>query len=263
MKLRKGWIFTVFLAAAACVSISSSSVCGQAASADKEKAPAPQRTGEDQKKGSAAGSVPVYKPPLRGSPGGRVGGGTRGASLEAPVSLSVLVPDHVGLTLQSQPNLYWFISRKPAQPVEFTLMEKDAGKPLVEARLKPLEKAGIQRIPLANYGVQLRRNVLYKWFVALITDPDRRSRDILSGGMIEVVSPSPDLSAKLSQVAKAKQPFLLAEQGLWYDALSGVSEKIDAAPRDLSVRKQRAALLEQVGLKEAAEFDLKEARSLQ
>jgi hypothetical protein len=120
-----------------------------------------------------------------------------------------------------------------------------------------MDKAGIQRIPLADHGVQLRPNVLYKWFVAVITDPDRRSRDILSGGMIEVVSASPELSARLAQTPKARLPFVLAEGGLWYDALAGVSDMIDAAPKDLSLRKQRAALLDQVGLNEAAEFDLK------
>jgi hypothetical protein len=260
MNRRKRWVLVVLLAAAALMVVSSNTVCAQGTGAGKEKAPASPGTGPDQKKVTTADSTPVYKPPLRGSPGGRVGGGTRGASLEAPVSLSVLVPDHVGLTLQSQPNLYWFVSRKPAQPIEFTLTEKDAAKPLVEARLKPLEKAGIQRLRLADHGVQLRPNVLYKWFVAVVTDPDRRSRDILSGGMIEVVTASPELSAKLNQAPKTKQPFVLAEEGLWYDALAGVSDRIDGAPKDLSLRKQRAALLEQVGLTEAAEFDLKEAR---
>jgi|FrelakmetLWP11LW_1041352.scaffolds.fasta_scaffold00390_8 hypothetical protein len=261
MNRRKGWLLIVLLVAAALAVCSSSTVCAQGTGAGKEKAPGSPGTGAEQKKVSTADATPVYKPPLRGSPGGRVGGGTRGASLEAPVSLSVLVPDHVGLTLQRQPNLYWFISRTSAQPIEFTITEKDAVKPVLEARLKPLEKAGIQCIRLADHGVQLRPNVLYKWFVAVITDPDRRSRDILSGGMIEVVSTPPDLSAKLSQASKAKQPFVLAEEGIWYDALAGVSDRIDAAPKDLSLRKQRAALLDQVGLKEAAEFDLKETRS--
>jgi len=260
MNQRKGWMLIVLLVVAALMVSSSSTVCAQGTGAGKEKAPGSPGTGADQKKVTTADSTPVYKPPLRGSPGGRVGGGTRGASLEAPVSLSVLVPDHVGLTLQSQPRLYWFISRKPAHPIEFTITEKDAVKPLMEARLKPLEKAGIQCIRLADHGIQLRPNVLYKWFVAVVTDPDRRSRDILSGGMIEVVSASPDLSARLNQAPKAKQPFVLAEEGLWYDALAGVSERIDAAPKDLSLRKQRAALLDQVGLNEAAEFDLKESR---
>ena len=251
----------VLTVAAALMVSSSSKAYAQVTGDAKGKAPGSPGTGADQKKVSTAESTPVYKPPLRGSPGGRLGGGTRGASLEAPLSLSVLVPDHVGLTLQRQPRLYWFVSRKPTQPIEFTITEKDEVKPVLEARLKPLEKAGIHCIRLADHAVQLRQNVLYKWFVSVITDPDRRSRDILSGGMIEVVSASPDVSARLNQAPKTKQPFVLAEEGLWYDALAGVSDRINAAPKDLSLRKQRAALLNQVGLNEAAEFDLKEAGS--
>ena len=173
----------------------------------------------------------------------------------------MLVPDHVGLTLQSQPKLYWFISKKTPHPIEFTIMEKDAVKPVLEARLKPLDRAGIQCIRLADYGVRLTPNVPIKWFVAVVTDPNHRSRDILSGGMIEVISPSGDFSAKLRQTPKARQAFVLAEEGIWYDALAAVSDRIDASPRNRSLRKQRAALLDQVGLNEAAEFDLKGARS--
>jgi hypothetical protein len=183
--------------------------------------------------------------------------------LETAVSLSVLVPDHVGVTLQSQPNLYWFVSKKTSQPIEFTITEKDAVKPLVEVRLKPLERAGIQCIRLAEHGVQLRPNIAYKWFVAVVTDPARRARDILSGGMIELLPAPADLSEKLSRTPKDKQPFVLAEEGVWYDALAGLSDRIDGAPKELALRKQRAALLQQVGLNEAAEFDLKEARSSQ
>jgi hypothetical protein len=259
MKLRKGWILIILLVAAALMVSTSSTVGAQGTDTGKGPAAGSPETAPDQKKTTVTDSTPVYKPPLRGSPGGRVGGGTRGASLEASVSLSVLVPDHVGLTLQSQPHLYWFISRKPTQPIEFTLTEKDAVKPVLEVRLKPLEKPGIQCIRLADHGVQLRENVPYKWFVAVVTDPNRRSKDILSGGMIEFLRASADLSAKLGRTPKAKQPFVLAEEGIWYDALAGVSDRIDAAPKDLSLRKQRAALLDQVGLNEAAQFDLKQA----
>jgi len=263
MNLRKGWIPIVLLVVAALIASTSSMVGAQGTGTGKGTAPGSPGTGSDQKKESTAESTPVYKPPLRGSPGGRVGGGTRGASLDAPVSLSVLAPDHVGITLQSQPHLYWFISKKTTHPIEVTITEKDAVKPVLEARLKPLEKAGFQCIRLADHGIHLPRNVPCKWFVAVVTDPNRRSKDILSGGMIEVVSPSSDLSARLNQALKAKQHFVLAEEGIWYDALAGVSDRIDASPKDLSLRTQRAALLNQVGLNEAAEFDLKEAHSAQ
>jgi hypothetical protein len=271
MNLRKGWIVIVLLAVAALWVALSSTVGAQGTETGKGTAHGSPGTGAEQQQGTpssaaeskTADSTPVYKPPLRGSPGGRIGGGTRGASLESLVSLCVLVPDHVGLTLQSQPQLYWFISKKTPNPIEFTIAEKYAAKPVLEARLKPLEGAGIQCIRLEDYGVRLTPNVPYKWFVTVVTDPNHRSRDILSGGMIEVISPSADFSAMLRQTPKARQPFVLAEEGIWYDALASVSDRIDASPKDPSLRKQRAALLDQVGLKEAAEFDLKEARSVQ
>jgi hypothetical protein len=261
MNKRKPSLQIVLWLVAACVLCTPGTVGAQGTGTEKGTAPRSSGTESEQKKESAVESTPVYKPPLRGSPGGRVGGGTRGASPDAPVSLSVLAPDHVGLTLQTQPDLYWFISKNTTHPVEVTVMEKDAVKPVLETRLRSMEAAGLQVIRLKDYGVQLRPNVPHKWFVAVVTDPNRRSKDILSGGMIEVMSPHPDLSAKLKQTPKAKQPFLLAEEGIWYDALASVSERIHASPKDLSLRKQRAALLNQVGLNEAAEFDLKEVRS--
>ncbi|HYQ61173.1 MAG TPA: DUF928 domain-containing protein, partial [Desulfatiglandales bacterium] len=133
MNNRKGWILVLFLVAAALMIYSSGTAGAQATGTGTGTEAGASGAGADQKKVTTADSTPVYKPPRRGSPGGRVGGGTRGASLEAAVSLSVLVPDHVGITLQSQPNLYWFISKKTTQPIEFTITEKDAVKPLLEA----------------------------------------------------------------------------------------------------------------------------------
>jgi len=68
------------------------------------------RAGSEEKKAAQpAVAAPSYQPPLRGAPGGRVGGGTRGTGRETFV-LSVLAPDHTGLTVSEQPALYWFIS---------------------------------------------------------------------------------------------------------------------------------------------------------
>jgi len=140
MKRRKGRILIVLLALTALMVGSSSTVCAQGTAADKEKTPASPEAGADQKKVSTADRTPVYKPPLRGSPAAAWAGEHEAYPWKLLFSLSVLVPDHVGLTLQSQPPLYWFISRKPTQPIEFTLTEKDAVKPLLEARLKPWKK---------------------------------------------------------------------------------------------------------------------------
>ncbi|MBC8018961.1 MAG: DUF928 domain-containing protein [Verrucomicrobia bacterium] len=202
----------------------------------------------------ATPATPTYKPPLRGAPAGRVGGGTRGATDRESFSLLALAPDHIGYTVQDQPCLYWYISKPTAYPVELTLTERNAVKPLVETTLKAPDRGGIHSVCLADYGVKLRKNVQYKWFVTLVTDASHRSKDILAGGIMSLVDAPPSLQDRLKASA-GNATSVYAEEGLWYDALGALSSMIDASPDNTELRKQRAALLEQVGLNEAANSD--------
>jgi Domain of Unknown Function (DUF928) len=193
-----------------------------------------------------AADAPVYKPPTRGAPGGRVGAGTRGTQRD--LVLSVLAPDHSGFTTSEQPSLYWYISAPTSLPVELTVMDPQGVQPILETRLSSDVKAGVQGVRLADYNVRLSPGAAYRWFVAVVPDADRRSKDILAGGAIERVETPEELKAKLAQTAKKEAPFVYAEAGIWYDALGAISELIEAAPEDQELRKQRAAMLAQVGL---------------
>jgi hypothetical protein len=202
-------------------------------------------------------AMPVYRPPLRGSPGGRVGGGTRGLPQERAMSFYALAPDHVGLTVHEQPHLYWFISDLPSSPLEFTLIEVGSALPLIEERVKSPEAPGIQCIRLADYPIRLQENRRYKWLISLVPEPKRRSKGLLVGGFIERLPFPRNLVRKLQKAGKSGEPYVYAEEGIWYDALTAVSELIGKAPRDETLRKERASLLEQVGLKEAGAYDVK------
>jgi len=195
----------------------------------------------------ATASAPVYKPPLRGAPGGRVGGGTRGTGREAFV-LSVLAPAHTGLTTSEQPVLYWFISSPSSHPVELTIVDPQKSDPLIELRIEPPVAAGVHRVRLADHGVRLAPAVPYNWYVAVMPDTGRRSKDILAGGTVERVAPPDGLATKVSGTPKADLPALYAEAGLWYDAITALNDLIDQAPENKALRTQRSALLRQVGL---------------
>jgi hypothetical protein len=173
----------------------------------------------------------------------------------------VLAPDHTGLTAQEQPALYWYLSKPTTYPIEFTLRDDRAIQPLIEKRLKGPIQPGLQRVRLADYGIRLSPGVPYRWFVALVVDPDNRSRDILSGGTIERIALPEALRTKLARAGKTRAPLVYAEAGLWYDALSTVSDLIDAAPSDSMPRQQRAALLEQVGLSDIAKDEMRHSRA--
>jgi hypothetical protein len=51
-----------------------------------------------------------------------------------------------------------------------------------------------------------------------------------------------------------------AASGVWYDAVDALSQAIQRNPADRRLRRQRSSLLEQVGLKDAAEFDRRAVR---
>jgi hypothetical protein len=196
---------------------------------------------------AADATFPVYSPPSRGAPGGRIGGGTRGGGQNVFV-LSVLAPDHSAFTTTEQPSLYWYISKPTALPVELTVMDPQGIKPILETQLPSPTKAGIQRVRLADYNVHLAPGAAYRWFVAVVPDADRRSKDILAGGAIERVDLQEDVKAKVAKASDKELPFVYAQAGLWYDALKSISDLIDAAPQNQDLHNQRTALLKQVGL---------------
>ena len=196
---------------------------------------------------AADATFPVYSPPSRGAPGGRIGGGTRGGGQNVFV-LSVLAPDHSAFTTTEQPSLYWYISKPTSLPVELTVMDPQGVKPILETQLPFPTKAGIQRVRLADYNVHLAPGAAYRWFVAVVPDADRRSKDILAGGAIERVDLQEDVKTKVAKASDKELPFVYAQAGLWYDALKSISDLIDAAPQNQDLHNQRTALLKQVGL---------------
>lgn len=215
----------------------------------KTNKPSDQTLKDQSKKTESPASVPVpvYTPPKRGAPGGRVGGGTRGFQREVFL-LSVLAPDHSGFTTSEQPSLYWFISASTSLPVELTVMDPQGVQPILETRIPAPVQAGVHRIRLSDYNVRLAPGAAYRWFVSVVPDADRRSKDIMAGGAIERVEMPEGLKAKVAQAGKSDLPSIYAEAGLWYDTVAAISELIEVAPQDQALRKQRTALLAQVGL---------------
>jgi hypothetical protein len=201
---------------------------------------------------------PFYVPPQlpaskQGVPKGRIGGGTR--SDGDPLTLAPLAPNHVGLTAQAQPSLFWYLSSSTTSSIEVVIKDPQKIAPLFVTRFHPPSTPGIQRVRLSEYDVSLAIGVPYHWFAVLIPDPTQRSKDIVARGRIERIKLSEALHTRLAQAREGDAPALYAEAGLWYDALATLSDLIEATPQDAQFRQQRAALLEQVGLLEAATYD--------
>jgi len=212
------------------------------------------RVPEDQKGPSSKISEPLYQPPRRGAPGGRVGGGTRGPSPGLPL-LYALVPDHLAVTAEEQPPLVWYLSKATPFPVEFTVVEAMGVEPILEVALSSPTDAGIHILSLAQYDLRLETGKTYQWFVSLIPDPARRSKDIIAGGMLEVERLPENIAEAVKQATPHDATKLLAKAGFWYDAIGVISHGIQANPTDRALHDVRADLLEQVDLNTLAQVD--------
>lgn len=193
-----------------------------------------------------------YSPPKSATSGARIDGdgGSRGSGMKLP-SLYVLAPDHTALTTREQPSLFWYQTGPAATRFELTLTEPKNPKPLLRVTTDKAD-GGIHRISLAKHQVLLKPGVAYKWTVAWVPDPANRSQDVIASGTIQHIEPDAKLTAGLAGAKGLDKAALYAQSGIWYDALETISNEIDAAPRSKDLHAQRAALLEQAGLKDAA-----------
>lgn len=184
----------------------------------------------------------------------RIGGASRGVGLDAP-GPQVLAPEHVGRTARESPTLYWFLPGATAHSVEVTVVDPDGVEPLLEMTLPGSVAAGVHAVRLAEHGVRLTPGVDYQWFVTISVDPARRSSDVVSGAMVRYDPLALEAAARLAATEPARLAHAYAGAGLWYDAFDQLSTWLTAEPGAAILREYRAALLEQVGLDEAARYE--------
>lgn len=195
----------------------------------------------------------VYVPPNRGRARQTAGAGTRGPT-QRPPRVAVLAPrDHVGRTTSAHPRLYWHLSEPTSTRIELTLVDDEAVEPLLELALPGPVAAGLHALDLGPLGITLAPGKTYRWFVAVVHDPLRRSRDELAEGAVErVADPAveasgvggPEAGAGGSSARRA-EALAQARAGFWYDALAAIEDALAAAPADAGLRADRAALLAQ------------------
>ena len=171
-----------------------------------------------------------------------------------PLYLSVLSPDHIGLTMFEQPALFWFTSQPATQPMDIMITDEGNTQRLLDVRMLPPIQPGIHKLELKDYGIRLQHNMTYQWKIILQGNTPEAS--YTSSGWIMRVSP-PSSVAAIAQLPSltSTSPRPLVEAGLWYDALWALSERIQNQPTDKTSLTQRANLFEQVGLLPPAQQD--------
>jgi len=188
-----------------------------------------------------------YTPPKRGMPGARIGGGSRGMSA-AELRLVAIVPDHVALSARPDPTFCWY-QAKPSTIKRLLVIDDGQGaKPMLEKEIEQPNQAGLQCLSVERFGVTLKAEVEYHWFIDGVNSNEHRSKDVVSGGAVLYKAPSPELADKIKGSSSPDLPPLLAANGYWYDAMASVMAGLASQPDDQRYLAMKEELLKQVGL---------------
>ncbi len=174
----------------------------------------------------------VFKPPVIGAPGDRIGAGTRsGVNLIKRIEL--LAPKGGGLTTSAAPSLHWWLSKDFSGTIQIKIEPIDDKRPLLELKRDIEAKAGIQTLDLAQLGLELETGKIYVWKIIL-----RKSEDVAwASGLSFIERVSAQAPGGDNPAGQART---YAEAGIWYDALA-------ALVREPGLEKQRTGFLRGAG----------------
>ena len=154
--------------------------------------------------------------------------------------------DHVGLSLSSSPRLWWRISRAVELSVEVTIVDDRNIEPVLRVSMTGPHDVGLHSFDLAAYGATLEAGVDYRWFVSLIVDSDRPSRNPVATGAIQVIAESDWRREAATQIIPSERGHTMAQLGIWYDAYDFFASLSQAHPEATSLARYRDRLVELV-----------------
>lgn len=194
--------------------------------------------------------MPLYNPRKDSGQRARIGGQSRGGENEEPV-LTALVPDHIAFTVKNDPALCWYLSMHTSRPMTITVVDSRGIRPVLEQSLPSPVRAGIHCTRPHEYGVEFKEQEAYRWFVTLVVDPDRPSRDVVAGGVIERISfdEACALDMPCTWTACSREAvYRYSDSGLWYDAISCLLQLIEHDDEKQTLRQMLDHLLHQTGV---------------
>lgn len=219
--------------------------------------------------------------PTDSVPTNREGAATRGGEcLQGSKSLTALVPaSGIGETAAEYPTFSWYMPQTSASAMEFVLRDAKGNDiyrshyALANFAAYPGDSAALSSLGTVNsasptLGVDrvsasrimsltlpafanlspLEIGQEYSWTLALICDPNERSKDIIASGAIKRVTPNPTLSRRIQQATPEDRVALYADARLWYETLSSLVELRRDRPDNNDLTQAWNKLLTSVGL---------------
>lgn len=210
------------------------------------------------------------RPPLpkRGAPGsaGR-GAGTRSCMMLAKKSpqpmlnnLNALVPEervgnvtHVwGLTTLEHPTLWFYIPYDSAgiDSVSFTLQD-DSGQTVQKVSVAIPSSAGLISVQLPETKPGLQAGSAYNWFFT-VRGKCPGDPSAFVEGWIERTALDAATRDRLQQASLQQKAALLAEKGIWYDALNALATLRQSSPQNATAIANWTEFLKEAGMEPLA-----------
>lgn len=189
-----------------------------------------------------------YKPPKLKRAIRTAGTGARGeCNNVSQVTVLPIVPDnHVGFTTAARPTFMAYVSG--AKSAEFTLVKPGTREPVAVQTVQP-DANGIVRVELPATTTELSPGKDYRWSMAVVCNPNRRSQDVFAQSWIQRIAVSGDVTKRLATAdSDHVRARVYAEAGLWYDAIATLAKANALDPKNAALREDFIALLNQAKL---------------
>lgn len=193
-----------------------------------------------------------------GLPTHRRDGGSRGINnscvSDYNTNLVALVPQEtVGINASASPKLFFYVPKlKQQKTLEFVL-RNEQDKLMYEAFLTT-QGEGIMSvdIPADVQANLIEKDTNYHWYLSMICNSQRRSRDIVIEGWMRQSTIDVATQQELDVVDSIAQAELYHQEGFWFDALSVLARDLPSEKEEPIIQAKWSELLESVGLKELA-----------
>jgi hypothetical protein len=189
-----------------------------------------------------------------GRPRRRGGAGSRGCEMaQGKPYLTALVPEmSAGLTLSQSPAFWFYLpyTLTSNQSIEFVLKD-DQDRYIHKTELSSTEVSpGVIRLSLPS-TVALEPNSNYHWYFVVHCNPQNQNRIVYANGLIRRVE-RPRLTQQLKSVSPQERTQLYANEGIWYDALTNLGDRLLVSPKNSQLKQDWTGLLQTVGLENLA-----------
>ena len=194
-----------------------------------------------------------------GLPTHRRDGGSRGfrdscvADAENQNLMAIIPEKTVGISASTSPELFFYIPKlENKSTLEFVL--RNESDDLIYEAFLTTEGDGIVsvEIPADVSSQMLEADQNYHWYLSMICDRLQRSRDIVVEGWMRQETMDVATEEQLTTASSIEKAEVYQEQGLWFDALSALTEQTDSIAEKTIMRQKWSEMLASVGLADLA-----------